>query len=86
MTVDPNGWFLASQALDHRDTVAALISALIESDAGEVLNVQTTANLARDMAAELARAGIGLVRIQPRAGLARDMTDQVDHFLSREKD
>jgi hypothetical protein len=87
MTTDPNGWFLASQALDHKETVKALSSAIPDTVhdgfreyglEGPVRN-----NMADDMAIELARAGFALVQLTPGR---ENRADDLSSFLSRKED
>jgi hypothetical protein len=87
MTTDPNGWFLTSQALDHRETVAALTGAL-RSTAGEdivlmALDPVATEQFASGLSATLARAGYALVRITPAQ---HERTEDLSPFLSRKED
>jgi hypothetical protein len=87
MTTDPNGWFLTSQALDHRETVAALATAL-RSTAGEdivlmALDPVATEQFASGLSATLARAGYALVRITPAQ---HERTEDLSPFLSRKED
>lgn len=74
MTTDPNGWFLASQALDYHATADALADAMTAGgpEAG-----------AYELAAELARAGFALVRVTPTQG---ERTEDLSPFLSRKED
>lgn len=74
MTTDPNGWFLTSQALDHRATVAALDHA-VQGQLGEAL--------AEDLAAGLARTGYALVQIEGTAtsAVVHDLTEAVNAKL-----
>lgn len=86
MTTDPHGWFLASQALDHRDTVAAIKDAMPydRSDQRLSLNIpDERREIANDIAAELARSGYALVKLTPQ-----QTTGDTDlgGFLAREKD
>jgi hypothetical protein len=86
MTTDPNGWFLASQALDHRETVAALTGALpkgLEDEFSYRDADSIYASIAGDLAAELARAGYALVRITPAQ---HERTEDLSPFLSRKED
>lgn len=77
MTTDPNGWFLASQALDHHETVGALVSAMRPA------RMTHDQELAEIVTTELARAGYALVRLTPAQGeRAEDLTP----FLSRKED
>lgn len=82
MTTDPNGWFLASQALDHREATAALSDAL-----GTIPDIlvpdMSSQDLANELAAELARAGYALVRITPAQ---HERTEDLTPFLSRKED
>lgn len=82
MTTDPQQWFLASQALDHHDTVSALTAAL----PGNPLGTLSLADEAEHVAAGLARMGYALVRLSeivPEvAGLVRDLTEQVDAAMA----
>lgn len=86
MTTDPNGWFLASQALDHRETVAALATALPDTimDGFREIDLEgSKKSVAGDLAAELARAGFALVRITPAQ---HERTEDLSPFLSRKED
>lgn len=74
---DPNGWFLASQALDHHDTASAL-DRCVQGQLGEAL--------AEELAAELARAGYALVRLDKAAELMHDLTEQVDATLASRRE
>lgn len=74
---DPKGWFLASNALDHHDTAAALDRA-VAGQLGEAL--------AADLATGLARAGYALVRLDEAAELMHDLTEQVDATLASRRD
>lgn len=80
---DPVHWFLASQALDQRDTAAVINAALIEADDDTVLNVTTRENLADDLAIELARAGYAVVKTVPTHG---ERPVDLSSFLSRKED
>jgi len=68
MTNDSN-WLLARQALDHKETVEAMRSALpktIHDGFAEIeLDEILLDNLSSDLAIELARAGLVLVRLDP---------------------
>jgi hypothetical protein len=84
MTTDPNGWFLTSQALDHRETVAALTSTLPEwSGDGYAPSEDGRPDLASFQATELARAGYALVRLTPGQ---HERTEDLSPFLSRKED
>jgi len=84
MTTDPNGWFLASQALDHRATVEALAAALPEWTAdGYSYSTDGRPDLAASQAASLARSGYALVRLTPDQG---ERTEDMTSFLSRKED
>jgi hypothetical protein len=87
MTTDPNSWFLTSQALDHKETVAALAAALPDvvhdgfRDAE--LDADSKNNMADDTAIELARAGFALVHLTPGR---EDRATDLGTFLSRKED
>lgn len=76
MTTDPNGWFLASQALDHRETVKVFTS---ELPGVEPFDDET----AHSLVSSLARAGYALVRITPAQ---HERTEDLTPFLSRKED
>lgn len=83
---NPNNWFLTRQALDHRDTVEALATALpdtIMDGFREVDLEDSKKSVAGDMAIELARAGYALVRLTPAQG---ERTEDPAPFLSRRQD
>ena len=84
MTTDPNGWFLASQALDHRATVEALTSAVPPWLAPDIASTPEGLELAvSDIVTGLARAGYALVRLTPDQG---ERTQDLTPFLSRKED
>lgn len=87
MTSDPNAWFLTGQALDHHAVVLALTEAAPEAVA-YADDPAARIGLAEHLAAELGRAGYGLVRLvpDPVADLTHDLTSQVDDFLARKED
>jgi hypothetical protein len=66
-------------ALDHRETVEALTSAMQAVTTDEL-------ELAADTAAELARAGFTLVRIEETAGLTRPGMEAATGWFSRTED
>ena len=66
MTSDPQSWFLTSQALDHRETVAALTSAIPDWLAPDMASTPEGLDLAvSGIVTELARQGLALVRLEP---------------------
>jgi len=67
---DSAAWLVARRALDNRETVAALTEAMKAVTTDEV-------ELAQDTAAELARAGLVLVRMD---------VEQARDFFSRKED
>lgn len=87
MTTDPNGWFLTSQALDHRETVTALAAALpdtiMDGFRDTELDQGVKRDVADDVAVSLARAGYALVRITPAQ---HERTEDLTPFLSRKED
>lgn len=84
MTTDPNGWFLASQALDHRATVEALTGAVPPWLAPDIASTPEGLELAvSDIVTGLARAGYALVRLTPAQG---ERTEDLTPFLSRKED
>jgi hypothetical protein len=84
---DPQGWFLTSQALDHRETIAALAAALpdviYDGFRSTELDSEIKKDVADDMAIDLARAGFALVRITPGQ---HERTQDLSPFLSRKED
>jgi hypothetical protein len=82
MTTDPNGWFLTSQALDHKETSQALADAMLSTGMA-VLDDTDRGNLADDTAIELARAGFALVHLTPGR---EDRATDLGTFLSRKED
>jgi hypothetical protein len=85
VAIDPTGWFLTSQALDHHAGVLALTEAAPEAVAYADDPAART-GLAEHLATELARAGYALVRLTPEAEITQDLTAQVDAFLARKED
>lgn len=84
MTTDPNGWFLTSQALDHRETVEALTAAIPPWLAPDIGTTPEGLELAvSDIVTGLARAGYALVRITPAQ---HERTEDLTPFLSRKED
>lgn len=84
MTTDPNGWFLTSQALDHRETVEALTGAIPAWLSPDIASTPEGLELAvSDIVTELARAGYALVRTRPNQG---ERTEDLSPFLSRKED
>jgi hypothetical protein len=84
MTTDPNGWFLTSQALDHRATVEALTGAVPPWLAPDIASTPEGLELAvSDIVTGLARAGYALVRLTPdQEAHVQDLSP----FLSRRED
>lgn len=80
---DPQGWFLASHALDHHETVTTLATVTPESIA-YADDPAARLTLAEHLATELGRAGYGLVRLTPEPTLTHDLTAQVDAHLAEE--
>lgn len=87
MTTDPESWFLASQALDHREATAALAAALPDvihdGFRDTELDQEVKSDVADDLAISLARAGYALVRITPAQ---HERTEDLSPFLSRKED
>lgn len=87
MTTDPNGWFLTSQALDHKETSRALAAAIPDTvhDGFREYSLEGSVrdDMADDMAIELARAGFALVQLTPSR---ENRADDLSSFLTRKED
>lgn len=84
MTSDPQSWFLTSQALDHRETVAALTSAIPAWLAPDLASTPEGLELAvSEIVTGLARNGFALVRLSPGQ---HERTEDLTPFLTRKED
>lgn len=84
MPTDPNGWFLASHALDHRATVEALTRAIPPWLIPDLATTPEGLELAvSDIVTGLARSGYALVQLTPET---KDPTIDLSPFLSRKED
>ena len=87
MTNESHSWFLTGQTLDHRETVAALTSAIPDTIhdgfRDTELDPEVKHNVADDMAIELARAGYGLVKLAP---VPHERVESPAPFLTRKED